>query len=130
MSLNPPLYSRNMPMALAGETFLLHRDGLAGEFQCYLGTTATSLYSANGTVYLTTLRIVYVSESPVIFKNSETGEKHTFQSFELPLKNISSEMFNQPIFFAYNLTGMCSPLPSSVSFIHFYLLLTLSSLLL
>ena len=76
----PELYE-NSPKLYEGEILLLEKNN-----------TTFCVYekSYNGIIYLSTLRIVFVSPE---------------YSFDIPLANISEESFNQPIFASNNLSG-------------------------
>lgn len=77
---HPELYE-NSPKLYDNETLLLEKNN-----------TTFCVYenSYNGMIYLSTLRIVFVSPE---------------YSFDIPLANISEESFNQPIFTPNNLSG-------------------------
>ncbi len=77
---HPELYE-NSPKLYQGEILLLEKNNTTF---CIYGK------SYNGIVYLSTLRIVFVSPE---------------YSFDIPLANISEELFNQPIFTPNNLSG-------------------------
>ena len=56
-------------------------------------------FSASGTLYLSTLRLVVVCKPG-----------SSFAGFDLPLATMEKERFNQPIFGANNMTGVNPPL--------------------
>lgn len=76
-----PVLIQNMPKLYENEILLLEKKN-----------TTFCVYekSHNGIIYLSTLRIVFVSPE---------------YSFDIPLANISEESFNQPIFASNNLSG-------------------------
>ena len=76
-----PVLIKNMPKLYENEILLLEKNN-----------TTFCVYekSYNGIIYLSTLRIVFVSSE---------------YSFDIPLANISEELFNQPIFTPNNLSG-------------------------
>ena len=76
-----PLLIQNIPKLYEGETLLLEKKNT---------TFCVFEKSYNGMVYLSTLRLVFVSPE---------------YSFDIPLANISGELFNQPIFTPNNLSG-------------------------
>jgi len=89
---NPQL-SAGQPVPMANEMFVLSRSGIS--FSAKAGHTKVD--SSGGTLFLSTLRMVFVSD------RSET-------SFDMPLATLLDEKFNQPIFGANNLTGASPPL--------------------
>ena len=110
--LNPLLYSSQEPMAVRGEHFLLRRAGIVVEVTC----PGLPKLKGKGAIFLTTLRIVFVSaDKPAL------GNGLRFEAFDFPLSTLSGESFNQPIFGANNLTGVVQPiqgcgLPGPASF--------------
>ena len=88
---NPSL-SGGAPVAMENECFVLSRSGI--HFTAKSGRTKTD---ANGTLYLSTLRMVFVAT------DGATG-------FDMPLATLYGEKFNQPIFGANNMTGKSPPL--------------------
>lgn len=87
MALNPPMFDAAMPFAQVGEFFLCSRHGLALEV-----TTPglPKLKSRRSFRFLTTSRIVFVSQPPVQLGNGAPP----FVSFELPLRGLTAEKFN------------------------------------
>ena len=97
---NPALVAPGQhPVPMSGEMFVLSRSGIA--FSAKSGRTK---FDASGDLYLSTLRLVFVSKSG-------TG----LQGFDIPMATISEESFNQPIFGANNLTGTSPPLNSDLT---------------
>jgi hypothetical protein len=104
MALNPPMFDATMPFAQVGEFFLCSRHGLSFEV-----TTPglPKLKSRRGLMFLTTSRIVFVSQPPVQLGNGAPP----FVSFELPLRGLTAEKFNQPVFGANYLSGRAACVP-------------------
>ena len=98
MALNPALVD-DVPVAVDGELFMLQRGGIAFESKI----EGLGKFSAQGTIFVTTFRIVFVATAPT------TQHGLAFQSFDIPIKNIQQENFNQPIFGANNMTGVVLP---------------------
>ena len=65
----------------------------------------TGVFKSVGSLYLTTESIFFVADYP----KSQGAAKIRFDSFRIPLTQLSNEKFNQPIFGANNLTGQVSP---------------------
>jgi len=99
MALNPPLAHDGVPAAVDGELFMLQRSGIAFE----ANIEGLGKFSAQGAIYVTTFRIVFVAKAP------STQHGLDFRSFDIPIKNIQEEKFNQPIFGANNMTGVVLP---------------------
>ena len=89
---NPQL-SGSQPAPMAGELFVLSRDTI----HCTVKGVSGCKIDAHGTLFLSTLRMVFVSEKPG-------------SSFDIPLATLKNESFNQPIFWANNMTGVSPPL--------------------
>ena len=93
---NPALIAPGQhPVPMPNEMFLLSRSGLS-----FSAKSGRSKFDASGDLYLSTLRMVFVT--------SEPGS--SIQGFDLPIATLTSESFNQPIFGANNLTGTSPPL--------------------
>uniref|UniRef100_A0A7S2S2S8 GRAM domain-containing protein n=1 Tax=Mucochytrium quahogii TaxID=96639 RepID=A0A7S2S2S8_9STRA len=103
MSMNPSMYNERTPFAVSGELFLVSRPSLYFELQAE-GLPKVS--ASNGTVFLTTKRLVFVAEPAV-----KQRDGFMFQAFEIPLEKIADEKFNQPIFGSNNLAGTVKPVP-------------------
>jgi len=87
------------PVPMANEMFVLARSGI--NFSAKLGGSKSE---ANGTLFLSTLRMVFVTDRP-----TDNG----LNNFDIPLATLEQESFNQPIFFANNMTGCSPPLDGS-----------------
>ncbi len=61
-----------------------------------------------------------LTSSRMVLINSKNLSKSEFKAFDLPLALTFKEKFNQPVFGANNLTGVCKPLynmiPSDAEF--------------
>uniref|UniRef100_A0A0G4GDC9 GRAM domain-containing protein n=1 Tax=Chromera velia CCMP2878 TaxID=1169474 RepID=A0A0G4GDC9_9ALVE len=106
MAINPHLaqeaYSRRLyPLAVPGELFILERDGI--KFQA---KTPTGKLHGNGSMFLTTKRIVFL-------KKGDPSRHGDFTSFEIPLAFIRDPAFKQPIFGANYMQGQVAPLLSA-----------------
>lgn len=93
--LNPEL-SNAQPVPMSNEMFVLSRGGI--HFTAKAGPR--NKIDAYGTLYISTLRMVFVNE--------KQGSEQT--GFDMPLATLYKESFNQPIFGANNLTGLSPPL--------------------
>jgi hypothetical protein len=98
MALNPPLNSQGEPLRVQGEVFILSRKGI--EFEVKI--EGIGKLKGKGYAVLTTNRIVLVK--------SNVKPSDTFTSFDLPLAFMFSESFEQPIFGANYIKGICKPL--------------------
>lgn len=96
MALNPPISPNFEPQKVKDEIFILKRKNIEWEVK----VPGMGKYKGKGHVVLTTARMVLISKKP---------KDGTF-SFDLPLANIFSEKFNQPIFGANYYSGECVPL--------------------
>ena len=94
-----PELSNSQPIPMEGEFFVLARSGIS--FSAKSGSTKLE---ASGTLYLSTLRMVVVSDD---------ARRAGFHGFDMPLATLYDESFNQPIFWANNLTGASPPLEGS-----------------
>ena len=81
---------------MQNECFVLSRDGI--HFSAKSGPR--NKIDAYGTLYISTLRMVFVNEKA----GSDT------RGFDIPLATLYKESFNQPIFGANNMTGLSPPL--------------------
>ncbi|KAI5081896.1 hypothetical protein GOP47_0001639 [Adiantum capillus-veneris] len=97
MAVNPPLMGA-MPVPFQGEIFLLRRDNVIFEVD-KIPSVRGGQVSAKGTVFVSNVRVVYVTYKPV----------DGFYAFDMPLLYIHEEKFNQPIFGANNITGKVYP---------------------
>lgn len=122
MAANPPLVASQdtlFPAPYQNETIALGRDGVEIKLEgvmtqsqrcadhVHIQTALPLLlcleaclfcrWSVSGTLFLTNMRLVFISPKP-----------HTsgLQAFELPLAYLSQETFNQPILGCNNLTGV------------------------
>jgi len=102
MAANPPLvvgrHGELAPAPFAGEFFVLGRKGVEIQVDCV--RTKNGKWKADGSLYLSHVRFVFVANKPDV-----SG----LQSFDLPLAYISNEKFNQPIFGCNNLSFRCFP---------------------
>ena len=97
---NPALGSAGRPAPMPGEVFVLSRRGIAFSAKDSAGSQK---FEARGSLWLSTLRVVFVADRP----------QGGFGALDLPLATMRSESFNQPIFGANNMTGTSPPLPDS-----------------
>ncbi|CAD8127608.1 unnamed protein product [Paramecium sonneborni] len=97
MALNPPITQTGVPLRVDQEFFILYRNEMEGEFKI----ENIGKFSARGKVYVTTCRIVFVSDK---------FQKDSFKSFDIPLAYLSAEKFQQPIFGSNYLEGNVDPL--------------------
>jgi hypothetical protein len=109
MALNPPIETTGEPRRINGEgAFLVNSIEVEGLFT--IEKTKTK-YKGRGRCKLSQLRIIYINDN----KNT-----NVFSAFDLPLFNITEFKFNQPIFGANNLTGVCTPIgnmfPGNIKF--------------
>lgn len=81
---------------MQNECFVLSRDGI--HFSAKSGPR--NKIDAYGTLYISTLRMVFVNE--------KAGSDN--RGFDIPLATLYKESFNQPIFGANNMTGLSPPL--------------------
>ena len=89
-------------MSVPGEVFLLARDGIKFE----VSSSELPKLKAKGRLVLSSLRLVFVaSPNPTRVQGVE------FSAFDIPLKLLFQEKFNQPIFGCNNLTGVVDPIP-------------------
>jgi len=65
----------------------------------FLHTARRHKFDAKGDLYLSTLRLVFVSKG-----------SGSLEGFDLPIATLTQESFNQPIFGANNLSGVSPPL--------------------
>ncbi|KAL6190727.1 hypothetical protein ACLB2K_037121 [Fragaria x ananassa] len=98
MALNPQLLPNGMPVPFVNEIFVLIRDGVEFEVDKIPGSDGGRL-KAKGTIYLSNIRMVFVSKKPV-------GD---FVAFDMPLLFVHGEKFNQPVFFCNNIAGQVEP---------------------
>lgn len=96
MALNPPVLANRMPAPVTGEYMVLVRKDIEAEIVLENHTK----YKGKGKLYLTTVRLVFVSEKPGSQMNS----------FDVPIDLLSLEKFNQPIFGANYISGRVMPL--------------------
>jgi len=89
----------SQPVNIGGEYFVLSRQGIS-----FTATSGSLKFNGKGVMYLSTLRIVFVANR---------GSKGNCSAFDLPLATLRDESFNQPIFFANNMTGTSPPLEGS-----------------
>lgn len=99
MALNPPVLANNMPAPVNGEFMVLVRKDIEAEIALENGTK----YKGKGRLYLTTIRLVFVSE-----------KSSSMSSFDIPIDLMSHEKFNQPIFGANYISGSVKPLYSLI----------------
>ncbi|CAK69442.1 unnamed protein product (macronuclear) [Paramecium tetraurelia] len=97
MALNPPITQTGVPLRVDQEFFILYRNEMEGEFKI----ENMGKFSAKGKVYVTTCRLVFVSDK---------FQKESFKSFDIPLAYLSAEKFQQPIFGSNYLEGNVDPL--------------------
>ncbi|KAL6188346.1 hypothetical protein ACLB2K_039739 [Fragaria x ananassa] len=98
MALNPQLLPNGMPVPFVNEMFVLIRDGVEFEVDKIPGSDGGRL-KAKGTIYLSNIRMVFVSKKPV----------GGFVAFDMPLLFVHGEKFNQPVFFCNNIAGQVEP---------------------
>ena len=98
---NPALGSDGRPAPMPGEVFVLSRRGIAFSAK---DSATSQKFEARGSLWLSTLRVVFVADRP----------QGGFSAFDLPLATMRSEKFNQPIFGANNMTGQSPPLDQPV----------------
>ncbi|CAD8192291.1 unnamed protein product [Paramecium pentaurelia] len=97
MALNPPITQTGVPLRVDQEFFILYRNEMEGEFKI----ENMGKFSAKGKVYVTTCRMVFVSDK---------FQRESFKSFDIPLAYLSAEKFQQPIFGSNYLEGNVDPL--------------------
>lgn len=101
MAVNPQLMPNGTPVPFVNEMMVLSREGV--EFQVdKLPNLSGGKWSARGTLYLTSIRMVFVAKSP----------SPPVLAFDIPLLFVSEEAFNQPIFACNNLSGKVHPVDS------------------
>ena len=71
MTLNIPVNNQGVPMALPGEYFFLYRNNI--EFEVKIEGIGKK--TLNGTAFLTTFRVIFVSDKP----------SQDFWSFDVPI---------------------------------------------
>lgn len=71
MTLNVPVNNQGLPLALPGEFFFLYRNNIEFEVQI----EGVGKKNLKGTAFLTTFRIIFVSEKP----------SADFWSFDVPI---------------------------------------------
>ncbi|XP_073526288.1 uncharacterized protein [Phyllobates terribilis] len=98
MSVNPQLFPNGMPVPFVSELFVLARDGVEFEVDKIPGSQGGKV-KAKGTIYLSNIRMVFVSSKPV----------GNFFAFDMPLLYVNGEKFNQPIFHCNNISGTVEP---------------------
>ncbi|KAG6597720.1 SPAC29B12.11c [Cucurbita argyrosperma subsp. argyrosperma] len=98
MALNPNLFQNGMPVPFTNELFVLARDGVEFVIDKIPGAN-TDRVKAKGTIYLSNVRMVFVSSKPDPW----------FTAFDMPLLFVHDEKFNQPIFFCNNISGLVEP---------------------
>jgi len=104
MASNVGMYDACIPAALTDEQFMLIRPGVA--FQVKV-EGMSSLSANEGVLYLTTKRLLFVTDaSKRVHKDG-----FTFINFEIPLKHLQQENYNQPIFGANYLSGVVDAIP-------------------
>lgn len=102
MAINPTLAQDQatgdlFPLPLAGETFILKRDGIS-----FSGVVPSGgKLSGKGMFFLSSSRIVFVA--------STGSNRPDFKSFEIPFRMIESSKFKQPIFSANYLETFVRP---------------------
>jgi hypothetical protein len=101
--LNPIMYTAREPMQVRGEYFLLQRDGM----HCSVTVPGLATLKSSGIIFLTTLRIVFVSTE---HKKLDLGSGMSFDAFDFPITTLHKEKFNQPVFGANSLSGTVLPL--------------------
>jgi len=109
MALNVPLSAveswgneRRVPQPFPGELIVLSRSGM----ECELYDDSGRWKSVKGTLYLTSLRLVFVVSSKDL-------PKSRFESAEFPLQGIHNEQLKQPIFGCNHLALQCHYVSSS-----------------
>jgi len=120
MALNPPLLPGSLlPLPVNGETFVLQRKGI----QLDADILGVRKYQHKGSLYLSTLRMVFVKDpSAGVGWFGMGGETPSDMiTFDLPLSLVRNEKFNQPIFGCNNVEGVCLPLPGTPANTHFRL---------
>lgn len=98
MAINPPLLPNGMPVPFDNELFLLTRPNVEFEID-KIPDVPGGKVSTKGTLYLSNIRLVFVANKPV----------GNFYAMDMPLLYLHEERFNQPIFFANNITGKVYP---------------------
>ena len=96
------MHCATMPMSVPGEVYLLSRRGIKFE----VSSSELPRLRAKGSLVLTSLRMVFVA-SP----NPTRVQGVDFSAFDIPLKLLFQEKFNQPIFGCNNMTGVVDPIP-------------------
>ncbi|KAM1304024.1 hypothetical protein EV1_021329 [Malus domestica] len=99
MAVNPQLFPNGMPVPFVNEMFVLARDGVEFEVDKIPGYDGGGRLKAKGTIYLSNIRMVFVSNKPV----------GSFFAFDMPLLYVHGEKFNQPIFHCNNIAGQVEP---------------------
>eukprot|EP00899_Mesostigma_viride_P012540 jgi/Mesvir1/21287/Mv21680-RA.1 len=95
MALNPELLTPGgLPVPFEGEWFVLARDGIELYVDNLGGVISGGKWSARGTLYLSSIRMVFVADKP----------GPVMQAFDMPLSYTRGEQFNQPIFGCNNIT--------------------------
>lgn len=103
MALNSPLGQNGVPFRLNDEYILLERPGMDIEIKM----EGRSTISGKGRVYLTTSRMVFVSEKYLTDK---------FKSFDMPIAFLIKPKFEQPVFGANYLQFTVKPLSHTLPF--------------
>ncbi|KAL3691918.1 hypothetical protein R1sor_005569 [Riccia sorocarpa] len=98
MALNPQLFPNGTPVPFMNEMFVLTRDSVEIQVE-NVPDAPGGKFVAKGALTISNVRIVFVADKPV----------GNLAAFDLPLLYIHEEKFNQPIFFANNLTGKSHP---------------------
>ncbi|KAI5679475.1 hypothetical protein M9H77_10425 [Catharanthus roseus] len=98
MAVNPQLFPNGMPVPFVNELFVLAREGVEFEVDKIPGSRGGHV-KAKGTIYLSNIRMVFVSNKPV----------EGVAAFDMPLLYVHGEKFNQPIFFCNNISGLVDP---------------------
>ncbi|KAA8499120.1 Postacrosomal sheath WW domain-binding protein [Porphyridium purpureum] len=98
MALNVPTVvdssGRVLPQPFPGEVFMLQRS----KVECELKDATGKWKSVKGELYLTSLRLAFVTDPKEL-------PKSRFISIEFPLQGIWDEALNQPIFGCNNVSG-------------------------
>ncbi|GAB5589559.1 hypothetical protein Unana1_04459 [Umbelopsis nana] len=105
MSVNWTMLSQDSqtPVALPGEKIFFKQAHIKFELDCgssgYPGTSGGAWHDANGTVFLSNHRVIYVPQQPT----------ERLKSFHVPLLSLKTCRFEQPWFAANYISGHVLP---------------------
>lgn len=109
MAENPALDPQGLPVPFVSEVMVLMRQGI--EFHVdHLPSLGGGKWAAKGTLYMSSVRMVFVASRPT---PAPSGAATPLHAFDMPLLYISGEKFNQPIFGCNNISGRVLPVQGS-----------------